>query len=62
MCVIGQTTRTELLALYNTGIKNFSTAQALVMRTADDGVPTFQTLQLEHVPAGWRVSWGPDWF
>ncbi len=55
-------TQTQLLALYDTGIKNFSTAQAFVMRSEDGGVPTFQTIQLEHVPAGWRVSWSPDWF
>jgi hypothetical protein len=53
---------TQLLGLYDTGIKNFSTAQALVMRTEGNELPTFQTIQLEHVPAGWRVSWGPDWF
>jgi hypothetical protein len=55
-------TTTTILGLYYTGIKNFATAQALVMRTDDSGTPTFSTLYFEHVPDGWRVSWGPDWF
>lgn len=54
--------RTQLLALYDTGIKNFATAHAFVMRTDDSGVPSFQTIQFEHVEAGWRVSYSPDWY
>ena len=53
---------TQLLALYDTGTKNFATANALVMRTSDDGVPMFSTINLEHMPVGWRVSYSPDWY
>jgi hypothetical protein len=56
------TTTSKLLAVFDTGIKNFSTAQALVQRTDDHGVITFGTLLFEHVPLGWRVSYGPDWY
>lgn len=54
--------RTQILGLYDTDIRNFWTAQAVVMRTDSTGVPTFQTVYLEHVPAGWRVSYSPDWY
>lgn len=54
--------RTQLLALYDTGTKNFPTASALVMRTSDDGAPMFSTIYLEHMPVGWRVSYSPDWY
>jgi hypothetical protein len=54
--------RTQVLGLYDTEIKNFWTAQAFVMRTDSAGVPTFQMVNLEHVPAGWRVSYSPDWY
>lgn len=53
--------KTQLLALYDTGTKNFATANALVMRTSDDGVPMFSTINLEHMSVGWRVSYSPDW-
>jgi hypothetical protein len=56
------TTSSKLLAIFDTGIKNFSTAQALVQRTDDHGVTTFSTVYFEHVPVGWRVSYGPDWY
>jgi hypothetical protein len=56
------TTSSKLLAIYETGIKNFSTAQALVQRTDDHGAITFSTVYFEHVPLGWRVSYGPDWY
>lgn len=54
--------RTQLLALYDTGTRNFATANALVMRTSDDGAPMFATINLEHMPVGWRVSYSPDWY
>lgn len=53
---------TQLLALYDTGIKNFATASAFVMRVADGIAPRFETIYLEHVPAGWRVSYSEDWY
>jgi hypothetical protein len=56
------TTSSTVLAIFNTGIKNFSTAQALVQRTDDHGITTFGTVMFEHVPLGWRVSYGPDWY
>jgi hypothetical protein len=55
-------TQTTLLALYDTGIKNFATATALVMRVADDGLPMFQSMYVEHLPVGWRVTYSPDWY
>jgi hypothetical protein len=57
----GQTT-SKVIALFDTGIKNFSTAQALVQRTDEHGASTFGTLLLEHFPLGWRVTYGPDWY
>ncbi len=56
------TTTTHLLGLFDTGTKNFATASAFVMRVADAGLPMFQTIYLEHVPAGWRISYSPDWY
>jgi hypothetical protein len=55
-------TTSKLIAIFDTGIKNFSTAQALVQRTDDHGIATFGTFYFEHVPVGWRVSYGPDWY
>ena len=52
----------KVLAVYETGIKNFTTAQALVQRTDERGVSIFSTIYVEHFPVGWRVTWGPDWF
>jgi hypothetical protein len=52
----------KLLALHDTGTKNFWTAQALVQRTDDRGATTFGTVMLEHLPVGWRVTYGPDWY
>lgn len=56
------TMSSQILGLYATGTKNFSTAQAFVMRTDEHGVPTFATLQFEHLPVGWRVTYSPDWY
>jgi hypothetical protein len=55
-------TQSKVLAIFDTGVKNFSTAQVLVQRTDQGGVTTFGTLLFEHVPLGWRVSYGPDWY
>jgi hypothetical protein len=56
------TMRTQLLAVYDTGIKNFPTADAYVMRFADSGIPMFAKINLEHLPDGWRVTYSPDWY
>jgi len=56
------TMSSKVLAIYETGIKNFTTAQAIVQRTDERGLPIFSTLYFEHLPVGWRVTWGPDWF
>jgi hypothetical protein len=56
------TTRTQLLALYDTGTKNFATANAIVMRVSGTTIPQFATINLEHMPVGWRVSYSPDWY
>lgn len=53
---------TQVLALYDTGIKNFPTAQAFVMRTDNMGIPQFATFQFEQLPIGWRVTYSPDWY
>jgi hypothetical protein len=54
--------RTQVLAVYDTGTKNFATANAFVMRQSDDGIPMFETVNLEHLPVGWRVTYSPDWY
>lgn len=45
-----------------TGIKNFRTANVTVRRTDERGRSSFQTLYVEHFPAGWRGTYGPDWY
>jgi hypothetical protein len=55
-------TRTQILGIYETGIKNFDTANVFVMRSDDNGIPSFQTIQLEHFDTGWRVAYSPDWY
>ena len=54
-------TKSRVLAIYDTGIKNFSTAQVLVERKDETGTLQFQTLFFERT-AGWRVTYGPDWY
>jgi hypothetical protein len=54
--------RTEVLGLYDTGIKNFWTAKASVKRIDETGIPSFQTIELEHVQVGWRIVYSPDWY
>jgi hypothetical protein len=56
------TIRTQLLAVYDTGTKNFPTADAYVMRIADDGNLMFAKINFEHLPVGWRVTYSPDWY
>lgn len=56
------TMSSHILGLYATGTKNFTTAQAFVMRLDEHGVPTFAVLHFEHVPLGWRVSYTPEWY
>lgn len=51
----------EVVAVYPTGIKNFSTAIALVQRRESRGVVSTHRIHLEHFPIGWRATWGPDW-
>lgn len=45
-----------------TGIKNFRSATVTVRRTDESGRPSFQPLYVEHFPAGWRVTYGADWY
>ncbi len=61
VAAFGSTT-SKVIAIFDTGTKNFSSAQALVQRIDEGGSTTFQTLMFEHVPDGWRVSYGPDWY
>ena len=56
----GMTSKIE--GIRATGIKNFRTAQVFVRRTDSRGLASFITLSVEHLPMGWRVTWGPDWF
>lgn len=44
------------------GIKNFRSALVTVRRTDDRGRASFVALYVEHFPAGWRVTYGPDWW
>jgi hypothetical protein len=55
-------TRSEPLAILDTGVKNFRTAQVIVVRQDERRRKFSYTLSLEHVPAGWRVAYGPDWY
>ena len=55
-------TRSQVVSILPTGIKNFATAQVVIRRSDERGVATFQTLSLEHFPSGWRVTYGPDWY
>lgn len=55
-------TTSTIDAIYATGIKNFRTANAVVRRTDARGVAIYATLYLEHTLAGWRVTYGSDWY
>ncbi len=44
------------------GIRNFRNALVTVRRTDDQGRASFVALHVEHFPAGWRVTSGPDWW
>jgi hypothetical protein len=50
-----------VLAVYPTAHKNYPTARALVSRVDRRGVIDIATISLERFPAGWRVTWMPDW-
>lgn len=54
--------QTTLVRVYPTGASNFTTARAIVRRLDDRGVAHQQTLYLEKLPDGWRVTYGPDWW
>jgi hypothetical protein len=53
---------TKVEQIIPTGIKNFRTATVMVRRTDARGLSSFSSLMFEHVPAGWRVAYGPDWY
>lgn len=56
----GVSSRVEAIAA--TGIKNFRSAIVSVRRTDAQGRSSFVALYVEHFPAGWRVTYGPDWY
>jgi hypothetical protein len=53
---------TQFIRAYPTGTSNFPTARALVRRLDDRNIAHQQTLYLEKLPQGWRVTYGPDWW
>jgi hypothetical protein len=55
-------TRSEPLAILDTGVKNFRTALVVVMRQDERRRKFSYALTVEHVPEGWRVAYGPDWY
>jgi hypothetical protein len=55
-------TSSKIVAIQPTGIKNFSTAQVIVQRADERGAGVYQTFSVEHFPAGWRVTYSPDWY
>jgi hypothetical protein len=55
-------TSQNLLRLYATGTANFPTARVIVRRIDQDGTLSVHNLSFEKFPAGWRVTYGPDWW
>jgi hypothetical protein len=54
--------QTQFIRGYPTGTANFPTARALIRRVDERNVAHQQTLYLEKLPQGWRVTYGPDWW
>lgn len=55
-------TTQNLLRLYATGTANFPTARVIVRRIDQNGTLSVHNLSFEKFPAGWRVTYGPDWW
>jgi len=54
--------QSNIVRIYPTGTANFASARALIRRLDDRGNASQQTLYLEKLPQGWRVTYGPDWW
>lgn len=50
-----------LVNVISVGVKNFPVARATVLRKQGTGPLEALTFDLERLPEGWRVTWGPDW-
>ncbi len=55
-------TTTAVQAIYPTSTVNFTTARVLVKRTDERGVISLQNYTVEKFPAGWRITYGADWW
>jgi hypothetical protein len=55
-------TSQNILRFYATGTANFPTARVIVRRIDQDGTLSIHNLSMEKFPAGWRVTYGPDWW
>jgi hypothetical protein len=53
--------QSEVISVYPAGTANFATARASILRTEGDGTVTSTWADVEHFPAGWRITWTPDW-
>lgn len=54
--------QSQVWAVYPTGTRNFTTALALVLRAEPTGTLSMHPIHVEHTPAGWRITWAPDWY
>jgi hypothetical protein len=57
-----QSTQSNIVRIYPTGVSNFTTARVAVRRIDERGIATFFNLSFEKLPQGWRVTYGPDWW
>ncbi len=55
-------TTTNLMRMYDTGVKNFTSARAIARRVDERGLVTVLNLSLERFPEGWKVTYGADWW
>ena len=55
-------TQSSVLAIYPVGPSNFRAARAVVRRLDARGMVSVQVQSLEKTQAGWRVTYGPDWY
>jgi hypothetical protein len=51
-----------LLNVVSVGVKSFPAARATILRSQADGSYQALSFDVERLPEGWRVAWGPDWY
>lgn len=56
-----ESAQTTPLIIYDTGVRNFPTAAAMVTRKEGRGFVSAFRISFEKLPVGWRVAWAPDW-